>query len=158
MKLEFNFTKEELKKYLRYKRRPINFVYLIISTLLYFWINFYMIIKDPITIILGYLILLVVLFVMMFLVNYIYFLIIYNKNKKMLGTYSIKSNKQNFIFTINGVSNQYKYGDIKKIKNTKKYIIIYINNRIFILLKDLFSNDNFNKFIDYIYSICNLKK
>ena len=158
MKLEFNFTKEELKKYLRYKRRPINFLYLIISTLLYFWINFYMIIKDPITIILGYLILLVVLFAMMFLVNYIYFLIIYNKNKKMLGTYSIKSNKQNFIFTINGISNQYKYGDIKKIKNTKKYIIIYINNRIFILLKDLFSNDNFNKFIDYIYSICNLKK
>lgn len=158
MKLEFNFTKEELKKYLRYKRRPINFVYLIISTLLYFWINFYMIIKDPITIILGYLILVVVLFVMMFLVNYIYFLIIYNRNKKMLGTYSIKSNKQNFIFTINGVSNQYKYGDIKKIKNTKKYIIIYINNRIFILLKDLFSNDNFNKFIDYIYSICNLRK
>lgn len=158
MKLEFNFTREELKKYLRYKRRPINFVYLIISTLLYFWINFYMIIKDPITIILGYLILVVVLFVMVFLVNYIYFLIIYNKNKKMLGTYSIKYNKQNFIFTINGVSNQYKYGDIKKIKNTKKYIIIYINNRIFILLKDLFSNDNFNKFIDYIYSICNLKK
>lgn len=150
MKLEYNFTSKDLKEYLKYKRRTINLIYLVISTILYFWINFYMIIKNPVTVISGYLILVVVLIVMMFLVNYIYFLIIYNKNKGLLGKYTLEYNKSNLTSSVNGITNKYQYKDIKRIKKTKNYFVININNISLVLLKSFFNNNDFNKCYDSI--------
>lgn len=148
MKVSFEYTKEEYKKYLLRSRLINNIVLFIIGIVIYLFLTL-----NKIS--LTYLPLFVIgLIVLIFLVNKLY-VIAYLKVNDMLnyntyGKYVIELTPNKFSVTINKSKADYKYNKINKIMTRKKYFKIkFKNSREYLTFeKKMFNENDYNKMID----------
>lgn len=148
--IKYTFTKNDFKKYLKKKRRITNLVFLIIGSLLYFYITYYLLFTNPFETFIYYLLYLVILLVVIVFFNELYCIIYIRKNKNILGNYEVDIKTDKIIVKIDDSNYEYLNKNIKKVKNNKNYILIKFNNHISLLfLKDIIDDNNFRTIKKY---------
>lgn len=149
MKLYYEYTKKDYKKFLIKSRRINNIVLFILGMGIYLYLTFN---KTPMYFIPVFVI---VLILVIMLLNIIY-VCLYMKVNNMLnyntyGKYILELTPNKFSLTINKSKIDYKYNSIKKFKVRKNNFQIRFNklrdNLIF--EKDKFNIDEYNKTIEY---------
>ena len=149
MKLYYEYTKKDYKKFLIKSRRINNIVLFILGMGIYLYLTFN---KTPMYFIPVFVI---VLILVIMLLNIIY-VCLYMKVNNMLnyntyGKYILELTPNKFSLTINKSKVDYKYNSIKKFKVRKNNFQIRFNklrdNLIF--EKDKFNIDEYNKAIEY---------
>ena len=142
--IKYEFTKKDLKKYLKIKRRKTNITFLIMGTFIYFYITYYLIFFRPIEAFLFYGIYLIILIAVIILFDELNYLINVKKNK-IFGNYEINIENDKIIVKIDDNKYEYLNKNIKKIKKKKHYIIIKYKNHLSLL----FMKNNL-KYEDYL--------
>lgn len=148
MKVSFEYTKEEYKKYLLRSRLINNIVLFIIGIIIYLGLTL-----NKISLV--YLPLFVIgLIVLIFLVNKLY-VIAYLKVNDMLnyntyGKYTIELTPNKFSVTLNKSKMDYKYNKISKIIVRKNYFKVkFKNSREYLTFeKKMFNENDYNKMIE----------
>ena len=119
MKLSFEYTYDEYKKYLYRSRKINNIVLFIVGLVLYLYFSY-----NKIS--LKYLpVFIIILIVAIFLLNllYVYGQIKVNEmlNYNVYGKYILELNPNKFSLTINNHRTNYNYNEIRKIVERKNY-------------------------------------
>lgn len=146
MKINYNYTAENLKKYILKSRLVNNIILFILGTLLYIWLTY-----NRVSLV--YLpIFMVVFLIFIYLLNKLY-IVAYFKVNDMLnynicGKYTLELTPNKFSLTVNGKKEDYKYKNIKKIKEKKNYFIIVLGRRNTLTFeKYLFDVDSYNNIL-----------
>jgi len=148
MKVNFEYTKKEYKKYLLKNRRVNNIILFIIglSIYLYFSLNKISLIYLPLFII-GLIIVIILLNLL-----YVYAQIKVNDmlNYNTYGKYVVELTSNKFSVTVNRSKVDYKYNQIKSIIIRKNYFKIkFKNSREYLTFeKKLFLEEQYNKMIN----------
>ena len=147
MKVNFEYTKKEYKKYLLRSRRVNNIVLFIIGVLIYLYFSF-----NKISLI--YLPLFVIgLIVVIILLNLLYVFAQMKVNEMLnyntYGKYTLELTPNKFSVTINKSKVDYKYNQIKKIiKNKNNFKVKFKNSREYLTFeKKFFTESDYNKMI-----------
>ena len=147
MKVNFEYTKKEYKKYLLKSRIMNNIILFIIGTIIYFLLIDKLNIKSLIIFIL-------ILIFSIYLLNKLY-IIAYLKVNEMLncqtyGKYTIELTANKFSVTVNGQKTDYKYNSIQKIIVKKNYFKLKFKKSIEYLTfeKRLFNEQDYLKMIE----------
>ena len=147
MKVNFEYTKEEYKKYLLRSRFVNNIVLFIIGVGLYLWLSL-----DKISLI--YLPLVIIgLIALIFLLNKLYVYTYLKANELMnyntYGKYIVELTPNKFSITLNKKKTDYKYNKISKVVERKKYFKVkFKNSREYLTFeKKLFNIKDYNKMI-----------
>lgn len=147
MKIKVDLTKKKFTKYLWYKQRKITFLCLILGTIIYYWISFYMILKQPLIIILGYLIYLLIMIVIISLFNLFKINRInsYNKKNNCYKEYLINIDDNE----LNINNKKYQFSQIKNIKINKIYIVLFFkkDKKMLLFIKNDLSDEQINYLI-----------
>ena len=156
MKLSFEYSKKDYKKFLIRSRLINNIILFIIGTALYIYLGYN---KIPMYTLPIFMIGLVIV---IFILNLI-FAALYIKANDMLnnptyGKYVLELTQNKFSVTVNGRKIDYKYKDIKKIKVNKKELNLKMNKRRETLTfeKIKFKEDEFNKVVELFKKRVNL--
>lgn len=147
MKINFEYTKDEYKKYLLRSRLVNNIVLFIVGIViyLYFSLNKVSLIYLPLFI--------VGLIILIFLINKLYIFAYLKANEMMnyntYGKYILELTTNKFSVTLNRNKTDYKYNQIKKIVERKKYFKVkFKNSREYLTFeKKLFSEKDYDKMI-----------
>mgnify|MGYP004607656773 FL=1 len=147
MKVGYEYSKKDIKKYLLKNRWLNNLILLIIGTIIYIGLS----INDvplyflPIFI-LG---LMLVLFILNIIYVNIYLMVMDRINYNMYGKYSLELKGNSFTITVNNSPTTYKYNNIKYIKEHNNYFIVKMNyNReYFTFEKKYFSASDYKKIL-----------
>jgi len=159
MKLEYEWSREDLKKKLKKKRKTPNIVLLIFGVALYFYITYYGIIWpefDTWILLLGFLIYLTVLLIIIRLSTILYVFSRLRRNDrktdKAYGTYYIELDDETITSKINDFSITYKWKDISTFKNKKKYFFIATKEDKLGLLftKEVIEEEKYNKLLEFV--------
>lgn len=147
MKVNFEYTKKEYKKYLLRSRKVNNIVLFILGVgiYLYFSLNKISLIFLPLFV-LG-LILAIVLLNLLYV--YAQLKVSEMLNYNTYGKYTLELTQNKFSITVNKRKSDYKYNQIKKIIERKNYFIIkFVKGRDFLTFeKKLFNEEQYNKVI-----------
>lgn len=147
MKVSFEYTRDEYKKYLLKSRFVNNIILFVIGIIIYLLITFNKVslIYLPIFII-G-------LLIFIFLLNELY-VVAYLKVNDMLnyntyGKYIIELTPNKFSVTVNNSKTDYKYSKISKIVGSKNYFKIkFKKSRDYLTFeKKMFNESDYNKMI-----------
>lgn len=156
MKLSFEYSKKDYKKFLIRSRLINNIILFIIGTALYIYLGYN---KIPMYTLPIFMIGLVIV---IFILNLI-FAALYIKANDMLnnptyGKYVLELTQNKFSVTVNGRKIDYKYKDIKKIKVNKKELNLKMNKRRETLTfeKIKFKEDEFKKVVELFKKRANL--
>ena len=147
MKVSFEYTRDEYKKYLLRSRKINNIVLFIIGVAiyLYFSLNKISLIYLPLFTI-GLIIVIILLNML-----YVFAQLKVNEmlNSNVYGKYTLELTPNKFSITINKVKTDYKYNKIKKILIGKNYFRIKFNkSREYLTFeKKFFTEENYNKII-----------
>lgn len=147
MKVSFEYTRDEYKKYLLRSRKINNIVLFIIGVAiyLYFSLNKISLIYLPLFMI-GLIIVIILLNML-----YVFAQLKVNEmlNSNVYGKYTLELTPNKFSITINKVKTDYKYNKIKKILVGKNYFRIKFNkSREYLTFeKKFFTEENYNKII-----------
>lgn len=164
MKIEYNWTKEDLKNELKDKRFKANIKFLIFGILAYLYVTYYPIVLkefDTKVIVKYGFIYLFVLCLMLWISAKIYVFFSLKKNdkktNKAYGTYKINLDDNSIKVSINNQVIEYKYNEIKKIKKKKNYLYINTtNDKIgLIFKKKVIGEEKYLKLVEYIESRIN---
>ena len=121
--MKYELDKKTLKKYLKYQRSKTNIIFIIIGSLIYFYITYYLILNNP-------------------FITFIYYLLY------LLIIITLKSDK--IILNVNNNTYEYLNSNIKKIKKYQNFIVIKYSNHISLFfIKDLIGN-NYNELQEMI--------
>ena len=151
MKVNYEYNKENLRRFILESRRINNLILLIVGTLIYLWITY----KN---VELIYLPLFIIAYIIvLFLLNRLYVFAYFKMNEMLnydiCGKYILELTPNKFSLTINNKKTDYKYKDIKKIKEKKKYFIVLLGKREALTFeKYIFKDDEYNKILDYFKS------
>lgn len=147
MKVSFEYSKNDYKKYLLKSRRVNNIVLFIIGTIVYLWLtlNKVSLIYLPLFII-G-------LVILIFLLNKLY-VVSYLKVNEMLnyntyGKYIIELTPNKFSVTVNSSKVDYKYSKINKVVVGKDYFKVkFKKSRDYLTFeKKMFNENDYDKMI-----------
>lgn len=147
MKVSFEYTKEEYKKYLLRSRIVNNIVLFIIGIIiyLYFSLNKISLIYLPLFII-GLIIIIILLNLL-----YVFAQLKVNEilNSNIYGKYILELTPNKFSVTINKIKTDYKYNKIKKIEIRKNYFKVKLKKtREYLTFeKRFFTENDYNKII-----------
>ena len=148
MKVNFEYTKEEYKKYLLKSRFINNVILFIIGVGLYLWLSL-----NKISLI--YLPLVIIgLIALIFLLNKLYVFAYLKANELMnyntYGKYIVELTPNKFSITLNKKKTDYKYNKISRIVERKKYFKVkFKNSREYLTFeKKLFNEKDYNKMIN----------
>ena len=148
MKVNFEYTKEEYKKYLLKSRFINNVILFIIGVGLYLWLSL-----NKISLI--YLPLVIIgLIALIFLLNKLYVFVYLKANELMnyntYGKYIVELTPNKFSITLNKKKTDYKYNKISRIVERKKYFKVkFKNSREYLTFeKKLFNEKDYNKMIN----------
>lgn len=155
MKVSFEYTKKEYKKYLLRSRLINNIILFVVGILVYLYFSF-----NRISLI--YLPLFIIgLIVLIYLINKIY-VFAYLKANEMLnyntyGKYTIELTPNKFSVTLNKSKTDYKYNKISKINIRKNYFKIkFKGSREYLTFeKAKFDEVDYNKIIEMFESKIN---
>ena len=151
--IEYEFTKNDFKKYLKHKRFITNLIFLIFGSLLYFYYIFYIILTNPFESFIYYFLYLFIMLVLIILFNEIYCIINIRKNN-IFGKYKVDIKKDKIIVNIDNNTHEYLKKDIKKIIIKNKYIQIKYNNHLSLLfIKEIINNNDYNKILDSVKKV-----
>lgn len=142
--IKYEFTENDLKKYLIIKRRIPNIIFCILGTLIYFYITFYLLLTDPFEVIVFYLLFILGFIFLIYLLDKLYYFINIKKqrNNNLFGSYKVKLDNDKITVCINKQETGYLNKDIKKIKRTKDYTFITYNDGVCLLfLKSVLKED-----------------
>ena len=147
MKVSFEYTKKEYKRYLLRTRFNKNIILFIIGLIIYLYFSYNRIslIYLPLFI-LG-------LIILIYLLNKLYVFAQMKVNEMLnyntYGKYIVELTPNKFSITLNKSKTDYKYNSIKKIKIKKNSFIIKLKNtREFLTFeKKLFNIEDYNKMI-----------
>ena len=147
MKVSFEYTYDEYKKYLLRSRKVNNIVLFIVGILIYLYFSY-----NKISLI--YLPLFIIgLIIVIVLLNLLYVFAQMKVNEMLnynsYGKYTLELTPNKFSITINKNKTDYKYNQIKKITERKKYFKIKLNGiREYLTFeKKFFSSDQYNQII-----------
>ncbi len=147
MKVNFEYTKDEYKKYLIRSRRINNIILFIVGMIIYLVLSYK-------TISLIYLPLFVIgLIILIYILNKLY-VIAYLKVNEMMnygtyGKYTLELTPNKFSLTLNKSKTDYKYNNIKKIVIKKNYFKIKFkkSSEYLTFEKRLFKETEYSKII-----------
>ena len=142
--MKYELNKKDFKKYLKYRRSSTNIIFLIIGSLLYFYITFYLLFDNPFMVFIYYLLYLFALLVFILLFNELYSLLLIKKNHNIFCNYEFNINKDKIIVKINNNYYEYLNSNISKIRKNKRYILIKYNNYLVLLFIKKLIGDKFN--------------
>ena len=147
MKVSFEYTYDEYKKYLLKSRLVNNIILFIVGVLvyLYFTLNKISLIYLPLFII-GLIVVIIILNLI-----YVYATMKVNEmlNYNTYGKYVLELTPNKYSITLNNKKTDYKYNQIKKIIEKRNYFKIkFKNSREYLTFeKKFFSDDEYNKVI-----------
>lgn len=148
MKVSYQYTKEDLKKFLISSRKVNNIILFIVGITIYLFltINKVKLIWLPIVIVL--------LILVIYLLNKLY-VALYIKVNEMLNTnvcgkYILELTPNKFSLSINGAKVDYKYSNIRKVKlNKNSFTISFQKSRDSLIFeKRLFKDNEYEKVIE----------
>lgn len=140
--MKYELDKKTLKKYLKYQRSKTNIIFIIIGTLIYFYITYYLILNNPFITFIYYLLYLLILIIIILVFNELYSYIYIKKNNHLFGNYLVTIKSDKIIIKINNNTYEYLNSNIKKIKKYKDYLVIKYNNHIeLFFIKELIGKD-----------------
>ena len=149
MKINYEYTEKDYKRFLIRSRKINNIVLFIIGLSIYLYLTFN---KTP----MWYIPIFVVLLILVIILLNILYVFLYMKVNNMLnyntyGKYILELTPNKFSLTINKSKIDYKYNSIKKFKVRKNCFQIRFNNSRdnLIFEKDKFNLDDYNKVIEY---------
>ena len=150
MKLNYEYTEKEYKRFLIRSRKINNILLFILGLGIYLYLTYN---KIP----LWYIpIFIVVLIIVIILINLLYVVLTMKVNNMLnyntYGKYILELTPNKFSLTINKSKVDYKYNKIKKFKVKKNYFQIkfYGSRDNLIFEKRLFDINEYNKAIKYI--------
>ena len=150
MKLNYEYTEKEYKRFLIRSRKINNILLFILGLGIYLYLTYN---KIP----LWYIpIFIVVLIIVIILINLLYVVLTMKVNNMLnyntYGKYILELTPNKFSLTINKSKVDYKYNKIKKFKIKKNYFQIkfYGSRDNLIFEKRLFDINEYNKAIKYI--------
>ena len=150
MKLNYEYTEKEYKRFLIRSRKINNIILFILGLGIYLYLTLN---KTPLWYIPIFIVLLIVVII---LINLLYvFLTIkasYMLNYSTYGKYILELTPNKLSLTVNKTKTDYKYNKIKKFRVRKNYFQIkfYGSRDNLIFEKKLFDIDEYNKAIKYI--------
>ena len=148
MKINYEYTKADLKNYLLKSRVINNIILFIIGIMVYlfFLLNKISLIYFPFYII-G---LIIILYILNILYIKAYFKVNEMMNNQMYGMYTLELTSNKFSITINKVKTDYKYNKIKKLIEKKDKFILKFNKsrESLIFEKKNFDNQEYIKVIE----------
>ena len=140
--IEYDFTKKNFKYYLKLRRRLSNIIFILLGTIIYFYITYYLIFLSPLEVLIFYALYLLIFGIIILLFNELYCYINIKKNN-IYGHYKIDIKNDKIIVNINNNTYEYLNTNIKKIIKNKKYILIRYNNHLSLLfINKLIDNNN----------------
>ncbi len=148
MKVNFEYTKDEYKKYLMRSRLLNNVILFVIGTIVYLFLSY----KNFSFI--YFLLFLIGLIVFIYLLNKFYVFAYLKVNDMMnyntYGKYIIELTPNKFSLTINKSKTNYKYNNVKKINVNKNYFEVKLKkSRDYLIFeKKLFKEEEYNKMIE----------
>lgn len=145
--ITYEFTENDLKKYLIMKRRIPNIIFSVFGTILYFYFTFYLLLESPIEVIGFYLLYIIVFITIIYLLNKLYYFANIKKQKSnnLFGNYKVKIDTDKIVVSINEIEQIYLNKDIKKIKREKDYTIIQYKGGISLLFLKSILKERYNK-------------
>ena len=152
MKINYEYTKEDYKKFLLKSRIKSNIFLFIIGTLIYLYFSYN---KISLVYLPLYIIGLIVLII---LLNKLYIISVFKVNELMnynlYGKYTLELTPNKFSITVNKSKTDYKYNKIKKIVEKKNSFILKFNKNkdSLIFEKKNFSDENYIKIIEMFKS------
>ena len=148
MKVNYEYTKEDYKKYILKSRIKNNIVLFIIGILIYLYFSY-----NKISLV--YLpLFIIVLILVIILLNELYIWATFKVNDmlnyNLFGKYTLELTPNKFSLTVNKIKTDYKYKKIKKIIEKNSYFILKFNkNRDSLIFeKNCFSEEEYIKVID----------
>lgn len=159
MRLELNWTKEDLKKELSDKRFKTNVIFFVFGLLLYFWFMYAGIVSeffDTVIILIGSVIFATILSLILFISTKLYIYFSLKKNDRdtnnAYGNYCINLDEKFIEVLINDEKFVYNYKDIVAFKKRINYFYVRTkNDKIGLKFKKkLLGNENYNKCFLYI--------
>lgn len=149
MKTSYEYTKKDLKKYLLKSRTVNNIILFIVGLLIYLYFTYNNLKINSI------LIYILIELAALFLLNLIY-LFAYIKvnetlNLNLCGTYKVELTPNKFSVTVNKKKTDYKYKDIKKLKEKRDYFIIkFKGTREYLTFeRKIMNQEDYTKMIEY---------
>lgn len=148
MKLNFEYTYNEYKRYLLRLRKIKNIALFIVGILVYLFFTY-----NKLNL-LHFLLFIVGLFVLIVLLNIIFVKASIKVNEMLnyntYGKYTLELTPNKFSITVNRKKTDYKYNQISKIVERNKYFIIKLKkSREYLTFeKNSFSEDDYNKMIN----------
>lgn len=147
MKVSYEYTYSEYKKYLLKSRKINNIVLFIVGILIYLFFSY-----NKISLLYFPLFILALIVVIVLLnILYVFASIKVNEmlNYNMYGKYTLELTPNKFSITLNKSKTDYKYNQIKKIKESKNSFKLRLKNsrEYLIFEKKFFSDEEYNKVI-----------
>jgi len=147
MKINYEYTRDDLKKFILKSRLKNNIILFVIGLAIYLWlfISKINLIYLPVVII-G---LLILIYLLNKLYIFAYIKVTDMLNYNICGKYILELTPNKFSLTVNRSKTDYKYKNIKKIVEKKDIFIIKLNNRESLTFeKKLFNETDYNKILD----------
>lgn len=147
MKVNFEYTYHEYKKYLLRSRLVNNIVLFIVGILIYLYFSY----NKMSLIHLSLFIIALIILIVLLNILYVFAQIKVNEmlNYNTYGKYTLELTPNKFSVTINKNKTDYKYNQINKIIERKKYFKLKLkkSREYLIFEKKFFSNDEYTKII-----------
>ena len=165
MTYTYEWTRKDLKNVLIKKRFKTNIIFLILGTILYFYITYYGFLNnvfDNLKLIIGFIVYFAILCLFLYFITLLYVYINLKRNdrrtKKAYGKYTITLTDEEVVSEFNGEKISYKYVDINKLKIRKKYFFISSReDKIGLTFRRDKLNEDYDKILDYIKGKINKK-
>lgn len=148
MKVEYGYTKSDIRKYLFKNRIINNLILLVIGIIIYLSTTYGKISLKFLPLFIF--VLTVVLIILNIIYIEIYLIAMKNINYEIYGKYTLELKGGTFIVKVNNSSTTYKYNNIKSLKEHKKYFIIKLKGTKEYLTfeKKLFKKEDYDKLLE----------
>lgn len=137
MIFHYTLTKNKLKRLLFQKQQKTNYIYLILSTILYFSLCYRSFVEDALVTVIIYMIGLLMLWITLLLFNYIFTFILLKMNEKrnhnLYGQHVIRIEEDQIVETVADEILIIKKDEIQKIIYRKKIICILLKRKGFVV-------------------------
>jgi hypothetical protein len=150
-------SRKDYQKHLEEGYFKTSIFYLCFFSLFYLIISFNIIRYNFWLILISYTLYLLAMVIILYLINRVFTYIILKLNDKVMdypyGEYLCEINDEAFIQKINEKEYVLNWNDVKKIKQTKKYIMLFSKNSksILVFRKDLFESfEQYDKLVELV--------
>lgn len=155
--MKFNLDKKSYNEFLSLTQCKYDAVYLILYSIIYFYITYYALAYNFKTVLLYYVISIILLYIVISLIKKIFRIInikSIDKKYNIFGDYNISLDKNKIIETINNKTYEYEIENIRKIKYNRNYIIIKFKNKeLLVFIKKIMKEKDYLEIKSFLNNI-----